>query len=51
MVAAACDDVTDPTMEVEADGTIYRLRVVSVYEFNSINLYGTDITAAGSLLG
>ena len=27
-------------------GTIYRLRVVSVYEFDSINLYGTDITAA-----
>ncbi len=45
-VLAACDDESDPTMEVEADGTIYRLRVVSVYEFNSINLYGTDITAA-----
>ncbi|MBI2781395.1 MAG: adenylate/guanylate cyclase domain-containing protein [Chloroflexi bacterium] len=37
---------TDPTMEVEADATLYRLRVVAVYEFDSINLYGTDITAA-----
>lgn len=44
-VLAACDDAADPTMEVEAEGTIYRLRVVSVYEFESINLYGTDITA------
>jgi len=45
-VLAASEDEADPTMEVEADGTIYQLRVVSVYEFNSINLYGTDITAA-----
>ncbi|MEX0626178.1 MAG: adenylate/guanylate cyclase domain-containing protein, partial [Chloroflexota bacterium] len=34
------------TMEVEADGRIYELLVVSVYEFDSINLYGTDVTAA-----
>ena len=45
-IAQALEDPDDPTMEVEADGTIYRLRVVSVYEFDSINLYGTDITAA-----
>ena len=45
-IVAASQDATDPTLEVEADGTIYRLRVVSVYEFDSINLYGTDITAA-----
>jgi class 3 adenylate cyclase len=45
-IVAACESGTDPTMEVEADQTIYRLRVVSVYEFDSINLYGTDITAA-----
>jgi class 3 adenylate cyclase len=45
-VLAASEHPTDPTMEVEADGTIYRLRVVSVYEFDSVNLYGTDITAA-----
>ena len=44
-IAAALDDPDDPTLEVEEEGTIYRLRVVSVYEFDSINLYGTDITA------
>jgi len=45
-IAAASENAADPTMEVEAEGAIYRLRVVSVYEFDSINLYGTDITAA-----
>jgi class 3 adenylate cyclase len=44
-ITAALEDPEDPTLEVEANGTIYRLRVVSVYEFDSINLYGTDITA------
>jgi class 3 adenylate cyclase len=44
-VLVASEHPSDPTMEVEAQGTIYRLRVVSVYEFDSINLYGTDITA------
>ena len=34
------------TLELEADGRVYELLVVSVYEFDSINLYGTDITAA-----
>jgi class 3 adenylate cyclase len=34
------------TLEVEADGHIFELLVVSVYEFDSINLYGTDVTAA-----
>jgi class 3 adenylate cyclase len=45
-VLAACENVEDPTMEVEAEGTLYRLKVIQVYEFDSINLYGTDITAA-----
>jgi len=45
-IVAASEDAIDPTLEVAADGSIYRLRVVSVYEFDSINLYGTDITAA-----
>ena len=45
-VVAAGKDLANPTLEVEAEGTIYRLRVVSVYEFDSINLYGTDVTAA-----
>ena len=44
-IVAASEDA-NPTMDVEAEGAIYRLRVVSVYEFDSINLYGTDITAA-----
>jgi len=44
-IVAASDDPIDPTLEVQADGSIYRLRVVLVYEFDSINLYGTDITA------
>jgi class 3 adenylate cyclase len=50
-ILAASEDPLDPTMEVEADGTIYRLRVVAVYEFDSINLYGTDITAARQVEG
>jgi class 3 adenylate cyclase len=45
-VVAASEDLENPTIEVEAEDTVYRLRVVSVYEFDSINLYGTDITAA-----
>jgi class 3 adenylate cyclase len=45
-IVATLDDPVDPTLEVEAEGTIYRLRVVLVYEFDSINVYGTDITAA-----
>lgn len=43
---AASEHRADPTLELEADGTIYRIRVVAVAEFDSINLYGTDITAA-----
>ena len=44
-IVAALDDPLDPTLEVEHDGRTYRLRVVSIYEYDSINLYGTDITA------
>jgi class 3 adenylate cyclase len=33
-------------MEVEAGGRLFALLVVSVFEFESINIYGTDITAA-----
>jgi class 3 adenylate cyclase len=32
--------------ELEAGGRMFSVRVVRVYEFDSINLYGTDITAA-----
>ena len=45
-VNQALADDAGPTMEVEAGGRVFRLRVVSVYEFDSINIYGTDITAA-----
>ena len=33
-------------IEIEHEGRIYEVRVVSLFEFESINLYGTDITAA-----
>jgi len=33
-------------VEVEAGGRTYELLVASVFEFESINLYGTDVTAA-----
>jgi class 3 adenylate cyclase len=45
-IVHASENATDPTIEVESGGRVFRLRVVSVYEFDSINLYGTDITAA-----
>jgi class 3 adenylate cyclase len=34
------------TFEVERAGRTYELRVVSLFEFESINIYGTDVTAA-----
>jgi class 3 adenylate cyclase len=34
------------SIELEADGRVFTVRVVRVYEFDTINLYGTDITAA-----
>lgn len=45
-ILAAGDHPTDPTLEVEAEGRIFRLRVVAMYEYDAINVYGTDITAA-----
>jgi class 3 adenylate cyclase len=45
-INAACEQLADPTMELDADGVLYRLKVIQVYEFDSINLYGSDITAA-----
>jgi class 3 adenylate cyclase len=45
-ILAAGDDPADPTLEVEAESRIFRLRVVSMYEYDAINVYGTDITAA-----
>ncbi|HEX5578656.1 MAG TPA: adenylate/guanylate cyclase domain-containing protein, partial [Candidatus Limnocylindria bacterium] len=34
------------SMEVEWGEQLFALRVVSVYEFESVNVYGTDVTAA-----
>ena len=45
-IIAATENAADPTLELQADGRLYRLRVVAVSAFDSINLYGTDITAA-----
>jgi class 3 adenylate cyclase len=42
----ASEDPSAPTIELEAENRIFRILVISVYEFDSINLYGTDITAA-----
>jgi class 3 adenylate cyclase len=45
-LAAAADRTGPDTIEVQADGRIFSLKVVSLFEFDSINVYGTDITAA-----
>ena len=45
-ILAAGDDPDHPTLEVEAEGRVFRLRVVSMYEYDAVNVYGTDITAA-----
>jgi class 3 adenylate cyclase len=37
---------TPEALEVEADDRIFTVLVVSLFEYGSINLYGTDITAA-----
>ncbi len=46
VVASLADGSAAGTIELEADGRTFAVRVVRVYEFDSINLYGTDITAA-----
>jgi class 3 adenylate cyclase len=45
-IDAAQGEGGSQTIELEADGRTYAVRVVRVFEFDSINLYGTDITAA-----
>jgi class 3 adenylate cyclase len=42
---AVWPDASD-TLEVSIDGRVFELLVVSLYEFESINLYGTEVTAA-----
>ncbi|HEX3427183.1 MAG TPA: adenylate/guanylate cyclase domain-containing protein [Candidatus Limnocylindrales bacterium] len=39
-------DAEPAAMEVESDGRVFSVLVVAVFEFGSINLYGTDITAS-----
>ncbi|HKO32402.1 MAG TPA: adenylate/guanylate cyclase domain-containing protein [Candidatus Limnocylindria bacterium] len=43
---AAASAADGGTLEVEWADRLYSLTVVSVYEFESVNIYGTDITAA-----
>lgn len=45
-ILGALADGPAGVMELEAEGRTFAVRVVRVYEFDSINLYGTDITAA-----
>jgi class 3 adenylate cyclase len=45
LVHAALESGT-PFLEVTAGDRLYELKVVEVYEFDFINLYGTDVTAA-----
>jgi class 3 adenylate cyclase len=45
-VQAALDSEGPDTLEATIDGRIFEILVVSLYEFESINLYGTEVTAA-----
>jgi class 3 adenylate cyclase len=45
-VTSAVSDDGSSVIEVEVDGRTFDLLVVSLYEFESINLYGTEVTAA-----
>src|SRR5205085_7972513 len=45
-IRSALVDGGATTIEVSADGRVFRILAVSVYEFEVINLYGTDITPA-----
>ncbi len=45
-VRAAVGRDDSDTIEVSIDGRVFELLVVSLYEFESINLYGTEVTAA-----
>ena len=44
-VRTAVEAETSDVIEVAAGDRVYELLVASVYEFESINLYGTDVTA------
>ncbi len=40
---------SEERLELQTDGRTFELRSVSVYEFDFINLYGTDVTAARAI--
>ncbi len=42
---AASDPQAPMRIEVEGGGRLFSLKIVAVFEFDSINVYGTDITA------
>ena len=44
-VQAIVDGATPDVIQLEVADRIYEMRVVSLFEFESINLYGTDVTA------
>jgi class 3 adenylate cyclase len=45
-VRAIVDDGAPNVIEVEHGGLVFEVRVVSLFEYESINLYGTDVTPA-----
>ena len=45
-VRTITDGRAPDTFEVEHSGRIFEIRVVGLFEFESVNLYGTDVTAA-----
>jgi class 3 adenylate cyclase len=45
-VLAAAETASGETLEIRGEERIFELLVVSVYEFDAINVYGTDVTAA-----
>ncbi|MGZ8501393.1 MAG: adenylate/guanylate cyclase domain-containing protein [Candidatus Limnocylindrales bacterium] len=45
-VLAAAETASGETIEIRTEDRIFELLVVSVYEFDAINVYGTDVTAA-----
>jgi class 3 adenylate cyclase len=45
-VASVVARGSEERVELRAEGRVFELRAVAVYEFDSINLYGTDVTAA-----
>jgi class 3 adenylate cyclase len=45
-LVAAADGTGPRILEAEAQGHVFEVLVVAVFEFDSINVYGTDVTAA-----